>query len=53
LPGVAHGHISLSDSVAIILDTIQDYPPEQPISLWIRTQAENIHEIWRQLEARA
>jgi hypothetical protein len=53
LPGVAHGHISLSDSVAIILDTIQDYPPEQPISLWVRTQAENINEIWRQLKARA
>jgi len=53
LPGVAHGHISLSDSVAIIMDMIQDYPSEQALSLWIVAQAENMHEIWLQLKARA
>jgi hypothetical protein len=51
LPGVAHGHISLSDSVAIIIDVIQAHQPERPISLWIRTQAENIHALWQQLKA--
>jgi len=53
LPGVAHGHISLSDSIAIIMDVIETCQPDQPLSLWIRTQAEDLHEIWRQQEARA
>ena len=53
LPGVAHGHISLSDSVAIIMDVIQDFPSEQALLLWIRAQTEDIHEIWIQLKARA
>jgi len=53
LPGVAHGHISLSDSVAIIMNMIQDYPSEQALSLWIVAQAKNMHEIWLLLKARA
>ena len=53
LPGVAHGHISLSHSIDIILDLIETCQPEQPLSLWISNQAEDLHEIWRQLKARA
>ena len=52
LPGVAHGHISLSDSIDIIMDVIQDFPSEQALLLWIRAQAEDIHETWLQLKAR-
>ncbi|MDX1335973.1 MAG: hypothetical protein R3312_09320, partial [Gammaproteobacteria bacterium] len=53
LPGVAHGHISMTDSIEIIWDVIQDFPSEQALSLWIRAHAKDIHEIRLKLKARA